>query len=461
MDSTEYMDNNTITIEPTAGDTSRKIPFLYAVVALALWIGLSTFFRFRSFYPLLLNVPVAFFIEYETRNSENMKLYTPSALFSVAVLAIELAVLELLASGALNTLLLVSQPLDGLFDVMVMAAVYCAAWPLARRVPFLRTAPGDVFPRDFAAAGGVVTLALMLLDIRFAFRFMLLVNTSMLICFFSYYLAVYRLRYHVENRFSAKHHLLFWAVVALLVSGLVFTVQHLSMLGCYKLFGKGVGYELRESRRAEINSAGFRGPEIPVAAPPGTIRIAVMGDSTTYGFLLPESSSYSRALEAELNGAAAEGVSFEVINGGVPAYDLSHVEFRLRHRMMKYKPDVVLVMSGPNDRGFLEGDQLEKHLRDIVSVARGGGSRIVLVSYPFITKSKINIRHVERMKTFAKRERIPFVDLFHPMLKTEGCFFMDTHPKARGHAMIADILFRELIKNKLISCDMLMRGACN
>ena len=42
------------------------------------------------------------------------------------------------------------------------------------------------------------------------------------------------------------------------------------------------GYYRREGAAyVEINSAGFRGPEFAIPKPPGTVRIAVIGDSYT------------------------------------------------------------------------------------------------------------------------------------------------------------------------------------
>lgn len=241
---------------------------------------------------------------------------------------------------------------------------------------------------------------------------------------------------------------MFVALAALLLA-LVFSAQRLSMLGSYRVFVKEVGYDLRKSKRAEINGSGFRGPEIEVEARPGTFRIAALGDSTTYGFLLPESRSYGRILETKLN-ALSDDADFQVINAGVPSYDLAHIKHRYKNKVARYKPDIVLLMSGPNDRDYLDGDDFERILGEILVEARKDESRLVLLSYPFLSKSERNKHHVERLKGFAEKKDILFIDLFPPLLKRQECFFVDTHPKACGQAMMAEIVLDELIKSGFV-----------
>jgi lysophospholipase L1-like esterase len=107
-------------------------------------------------------------------------------------------------------------------------------------------------------------------------------------------------------------------------------------------------------------------------------------------------------------------------------------------------------MSGPNDREYLEGDRFEKLLDEILVEARKSNSRIALLSYPFLSQSETNKMHVERLKRFAEKENIRYIDLFQPLSKREECFFVDTHPKACGQAIMAEIVLEELIKDSFI-----------
>jgi len=89
-----------------------------------------------------------------------------------------------------------------------------------------------------------------------------------------------------------------------------------------------------------INAAGFRDVDRPLAKPPGTFRIAVIGDSFTFGMGVELSETFHQALAARL---AAEYPQVEVLGFGVAGYQLwQHLEL-LRRRVLDYDPDVVVL----------------------------------------------------------------------------------------------------------------------
>lgn len=112
-------------------------------------------------------------------------------------------------------------------------------------------------------------------------------------------------------------------------------------------------YELRPGARDgkhRINSAGFRDDETPLEKSPGTIRIAAIGDSLTNGSGGPRESSYPEQLESMLNaGTGSAGVRFEVLNFGVPGYNIGQIVERLRVLGLSYQPDVILYGYALND----------------------------------------------------------------------------------------------------------------
>ena len=116
-------------------------------------------------------------------------------------------------------------------------------------------------------------------------------------------------------------------------------------------------FELRPSglARAEVeyrvNELGLRGPETTLDKPPGVRRVAVLGDSIAFGYWVADEASFARQLEALLRASPGAG-GVEVLNFGVPGYNLEQEVETLRARALAFAPDVVVVLFCLND---LEG----------------------------------------------------------------------------------------------------------
>ncbi len=95
-------------------------------------------------------------------------------------------------------------------------------------------------------------------------------------------------------------------------------------------------------QRARINSAGLRDDEHALERPAGTKRILVLGDSFMFGQGVSMEEALPRLLEDEIPGV-------EVINAGVPGYDLGQEYLYYRERGRRYRPDVVLLAFFVND----------------------------------------------------------------------------------------------------------------
>ena len=129
--------------------------------------------------------------------------------------------------------------------------------------------------------------------------------------------------------------------------------------GMYRLSENPVlGFEYLPSRGAgqgegpnwSINSHGFREREFSVQKAPGTYRIVAIGDSTTAGLLVRDTSKvFTRVLEEQLNAEAAQGRRFEVLNLGVGGYHTVQEAELLRTRALQLEPDLVLVTVCLND----------------------------------------------------------------------------------------------------------------
>jgi lysophospholipase L1-like esterase len=97
----------------------------------------------------------------------------------------------------------------------------------------------------------------------------------------------------------------------------------------------------------EANALGYRGPERPEERGPGTVRIAVIGDSFTYGQGVAADVSLPASLETAL--ARSSGCRVEVMNFGVPALNLHDELEQYRRFARRWRPDLVLLVLFHND----------------------------------------------------------------------------------------------------------------
>jgi hypothetical protein len=94
----------------------------------------------------------------------------------------------------------------------------------------------------------------------------------------------------------------------------------------------------------EINQNGERDREHAWTKPPGTFRIAVLGDSYAEAFQVPLDKTFWAVLERALGDCRAlEGRKVEVLNFGVSAYGTTQELLVLRQRVWDYSPDLVLL----------------------------------------------------------------------------------------------------------------------
>lgn len=105
----------------------------------------------------------------------------------------------------------------------------------------------------------------------------------------------------------------------------------------------GVG-KLGETYR--INSAGFRGAEVSREKRRDVRRIAVIGDSFTFGAGVDVEDTYPAQLQRLLN---QRNLRSEVMNFGVVNHDMwQHYEM-LKERVLAYEPDLVILAIFTND----------------------------------------------------------------------------------------------------------------
>lgn len=97
-----------------------------------------------------------------------------------------------------------------------------------------------------------------------------------------------------------------------------------------------------------VNAQGFRDRDLARAKPAGTFRIALIGDSVSFGYGVDLESTFARQLESHLT-ATGGTPRFEVLNLGVSGYNPYTESELLRGVALGYAPDLVLVQFCIND----------------------------------------------------------------------------------------------------------------
>lgn len=96
-----------------------------------------------------------------------------------------------------------------------------------------------------------------------------------------------------------------------------------------------------------VDSAGFRGPELPADVHARTL-VLCLGESSTFGWMVGESETYPARLQGILDAKPLARPAC-VVNAGVPSYTSAQVLAYARQLLLKYKPDVAIVSVLWND----------------------------------------------------------------------------------------------------------------
>lgn len=116
-----------------------------------------------------------------------------------------------------------------------------------------------------------------------------------------------------------------------------------------------------------VNAHGFRGPALERARTDDVLRVATLGDSSTFGFGVRWEDTFSAQLAARL---AADGTACEVLCAGVVGYSVVQGVERYRRDVRPYAPDVVVAAFGAVNEGF----DVERSDRDKIAWQRARGS---------------------------------------------------------------------------------------
>ena len=103
-----------------------------------------------------------------------------------------------------------------------------------------------------------------------------------------------------------------------------------------------------------VNRWGLRGPNISRRKPAGVTRIAILGGSSVFGYFVNDGQEAARLLEKNLD---RPDRAVEVLNAGVPGYNLFQTLGRFEEWVVPLEPDIVVLYLGWNDLPYICSEQ--------------------------------------------------------------------------------------------------------
>jgi hypothetical protein len=113
--------------------------------------------------------------------------------------------------------------------------------------------------------------------------------------------------------------------------------------------GLRLNHPNRQLGNIRINNLGFRGPDMPLHKPEGTVRLAFLGSSTTYDAYSGEGQNWPE-LVVSLIRERVSGCSIDFVNGGKPGYGSQEMISLFQHFVADTEPDLVLAQPSNIDK---------------------------------------------------------------------------------------------------------------
>jgi len=204
---------------------------------------------------------------------------------------------------------------------------------------------------------------------------------------------------------------------------------------------------------------------IPPAVP-NTIRVACVGDSITYGFLIwgRTKKCYPAQLQILL------GEKYSVRNFGVNGRTLLKTADAAywKHRNFKvsteFNPDIVLIMLGTNDSSTSHWKNVDAFIddyREMLTHYRSLPAKpvVYLLTPPeeFIVRNRAAIHYnmsneivheiTSAIKLLAEKEKLKVIDINAATATHPECFKLDgIHPNAAGARVIAETVYKGILE---------------
>jgi len=249
---------------------------------------------------------------------------------------------------------------------------------------------------------------------------------------------------------------------------------------------KKLMYELRPnaeiSEIIKINSGGFRDREYPKEKPSNVFRIAVVGDSVTFGWRQRLEDTYPKKLEALLQNHNTPNTQFEVLNFGIGGYNAEQEAELLRVKVLDYHPDLILIGFCPNDGQigfdgglwwhFFHGPSrtvsfirlmsiyqeykadslflLRRAYRDILNISQETNIPVHICIFPMIQGDELYV--TPGFIQLLEQLNLPYFSLVPLFAENDyKQLMLDTvHFTVAGHEFTAQNIYEYLVRNKIV-----------
>jgi len=242
--------------------------------------------------------------------------------------------------------------------------------------------------------------------------------------------------------------------------------------------------------RVKTNSQGLReDEEHSFQKPENTYRIIFIGDSITFGMHVEQEKTFSHVLENMLP------KKYQTLNFAAPLYNLKQESEIIKNKVLKYNPDLVIITFVPNDLdktnepyksklkstarkylfvpklinyiltqqnskrinpGIFTKEQyllLDYQLTELNLLLKKHNITLIVTTPSFYKPSSSYIDYSNHIKELAQKQgfyHFNFIEIFNDIdeehLKVKG----DPHPNALAHQIIAQNIFNQLVKEKII-----------
>lgn len=188
-------------------------------------------------------------------------------------------------------------------------------------------------------------------------------------------------------------------------------------------------------------------PAFQAAAAAGTKKLVIIGDSLTEGYGVSRDQAYPALLQKKIDKFKK---GWQVINSGISGSTSASAPSRVQWHL-KQKPDLIILALGANDglRGT-KAKAVEENLSKAVELCKKAGVKVILagIKLPPNYGDAYTKQFEAVYPRVAEANSIPLIPFLLDKVGGEQNLNLadGIHPNEKGHAVIADNVFKAIEK---------------